>query len=131
MAGDERGGASSGAPSRARDVPAPGRAPAGTPDLDAVFHALSDATRRAVVERLAQGAASVSTLAEPFTMSLPALMQHLAVLERAGLVVSEKTGRVRTYRLEPDGTAAARAWLDRHRLPAERALDRLATHLRP
>lgn len=101
----------------------------GEPDLDAVFHALSDATRRAIVERLAQGAASVSTLAEPFAMSLPAVVQHLGVLERAGVVVSEKTGRVRTYRLVPDGTQDARAWLDRHRLGAERRLDRLAEHL--
>jgi len=112
------------------------RGPAGTDgasdpdDLDRVFHALSDATRRAVVERLAQGAASVSTLAEPFAMSLPAVVQHLAVLERAGLVVSQKAGRVRTYRLAPDGTAPARTWLDRHRLPAERTLDRLTQHLR-
>ena len=99
-------------------------------ELDLLFHALSDPTRRAVVERLAQGAASVSTLAEPFAMSLPAVVQHLAVLERAGVVVSEKTGRVRTYRLVPDGTAHARGWLDRHRLPAERALDRLGDRLR-
>jgi len=99
-------------------------------DLDRLFHALSDATRRAIVTRLAQGAASVSTLADPFAISLPAVVQHLAVLERAGVVVSEKTGRVRTYRLVPDGAASARAWLDRHRLPAERALDRLADHLR-
>lgn len=98
-------------------------------DLDRVFHALSDRTRRAVVARLARGAASVSTLAEPFAMSLPAVVQHLAVLERAGVVVSEKTGRVRTYRLVPDGAAAARTWLDRNRLPAERALDRLGAHL--
>ncbi|GIG38679.1 transcriptional regulator [Cellulomonas phragmiteti] len=95
-----------------------------------MFHALSDATRRAVVERLAQGPASVSTLAEPFAMSLPAVVQHLGVLERAGVVVSEKTGRVRTYRLVPDGTADARTWLDRHRLAPERRLDRLTEHVR-
>lgn len=104
-------------------------APHGSGDLDAVFHALSDATRRAIVERLAQGPASVSTLAEPFAMSLPSVVQHLGVLERAGVVVSEKTGRVRTYRLVPDATAPARAWLGRHRLPAEQRLDRLAEHL--
>lgn len=106
-----------------------GGAPGASEDLDLVFHALADATRRAVVERLARGPASVSTLAEPFAMSLPTVVQHLGVLERAGVVVSEKTGRVRTYRLTPDGTATARAWLDRHRLPAERALDRLGGHL--
>ena len=98
--------------------------------LDRLFHALSDPTRRAIVERLARGPASVTTVAEPFTMSLPAVVQHLAVLERAGVVVSEKTGRVRTYRLAADGTADARAWLDRHRLPAERTLDRLEQHVR-
>ncbi|WP_307802726.1 ArsR/SmtB family transcription factor [Cellulomonas dongxiuzhuiae] len=98
-------------------------------DLDRVFQALADATRRAVVERLARGPASVSTLAEPFAMSLPTVVQHLGVLERAGVVVSEKTGRVRTFRLTPDGTATARAWLDRHRLPAERRLDRLGEHV--
>lgn len=98
--------------------------------LDLLFHALSDATRRAMVERLAHGAASVSTLAEPFAMALPTVVQHLGVLERAGVVASEKTGRVRTYRLVPDGAAPARAWLDRHRLPAERALDRLTEHVR-
>ncbi|ADG73776.1 transcriptional regulator, ArsR family [Cellulomonas flavigena DSM 20109] len=103
--------------------------PSGTADLDALFHALSDATRRAIVERLTHGAASVSTLAEPFAMSLPSVVQHLGVLERAGVVESEKTGRVRTYRLVPDATAPARAWLGRHRLPAEQRLDRLAEHL--
>ncbi|SFK20355.1 helix-turn-helix transcriptional regulator [Cellulomonas sp. KH9] len=97
-------------------------------ELDRLFHALSDATRRAMVERLAQGAASVSALAAPFPMSMPAVVQHLAVLERAGVVASQKVGRVRTYRLTPDGTLTARTWLDRHRLHAERALDRLSQH---
>ena len=97
--------------------------------VELVFHALADATRRAVVARLARGPASVSTLAEPFAMSLPSVVQHLGVLERAGVVVSEKTGRVRTYRLVPDGTSAARTWLDAHRLPAEHRLDRLTAHL--
>ena len=68
--------------------------------LDIVFHALSDATRRRIVERLRQGPASVSALARPFAMSLPAAMQHLQVLEASGLVHSEKIGRVRTCRLE-------------------------------
>lgn len=104
--------------------------PSAADRLDRLFHALSDPTRRAIVERLGRGAASVTAVAEPFTMSLPAVVQHLAVLERAGVVVSEKSGRVRTYRLAPDGTAAARAWLERHRLPAERAIDRLEQHVR-
>ncbi|UZN04276.1 ArsR/SmtB family transcription factor [Cellulomonas sp. S1-8] len=111
-------GAARGATSRDEE---PGRAlvrrvgvPARTPDddLDRLFRALSDATRRAVVARLAEGGASVTELAAPFAMSLPAVVQHLAVLERAGVVVSEKTGRVRTYRLARDGTDTAREWLD-------------------
>lgn len=95
-------------------------------DLDRVFQALSDGTRRALVERLAAGPASVSTLAAPLPMSLPAVTQHLGVLEQAGLVESHKLGRVRTYQLVPDAVRPALRWLDRHRLPAEQRLDRLA-----
>ena len=96
---------------------------------DSVFHALSDASRRAMVERLARGPASVGTLAEPFAMSLPAVMQHLKVLEDAGIVTSQKVGRVRTYTLTPDGLAEPTAWMQRQRTPAQRRLDRLGTHL--
>ena len=71
-------------------------------ELDKVFKALSDASRRAMVERLVRGPVSVSQLAEPFAMSLPAVHQHLAVLEDAGIVTSHKIGRVRTVQLAPD-----------------------------
>lgn len=98
-------------------------------DLDKVFRALSDATRRAMVERLVRGPTSVSQLAEPFQMSLPAVHQHLAVLEEAGIVTSHKIGRVRTVQLVPDALAPAGEWMGRQRLPAERRLDRLGSFL--
>jgi len=100
-------------------------------NLDGVFHALSDASRRAMVERLVRGPASVSQLAEPFAMSLPAVVQHLAVLEHAGIVTSHKSGRVRTVQLAPGGLGSATAWIGSQRLPAERRLDRLTQHLAP
>jgi DNA-binding transcriptional ArsR family regulator len=98
-------------------------------DLDRVFKALSDATRRAMVERLVRGPVSVSQLAEPFAMSLPAVHQHLAVLEDAGIVTSRKLGRVRTVQLAADGLKPAGEWMGRQRVPAERRLDRLGTFL--
>ncbi|WP_426594462.1 ArsR/SmtB family transcription factor [Cellulomonas sp. McL0617] len=98
-------------------------------DLDKVFKALSDATRRAMVERLVRGPVSVSQLAEPFVMSLPAVHQHLAVLEDAGIVSSHKIGRVRTVQLSAGALAPAGEWLGRQRLPAERRLDRLGAFL--
>ncbi|HMO54170.1 MAG TPA: metalloregulator ArsR/SmtB family transcription factor [Tepidiformaceae bacterium] len=88
----------------------------------AVFRALADPTRMALVERLSRGAAAVSTLAEPFDVSLTAIGQHIAVLEEAGLVQTEKIGRVRTCSLRPD---AFEQWINAHRLLAERRLDRL------
>ena len=97
--------------------------------LDLVFHALSDATRRGMVERLSRGPASVSELAEPFAMSLPAVVQHLAVLEASGLVRSEKVGRVRTCRMDEKALSAAEHWInERKRLWAWR-LDRLGEFL--
>ena len=93
--------------------------------LDATFHALADSTRRAMVERLSRGPASVSELAKPFGMALPTVLQHLAVLESAGIVRSEKVGRVRTYQAVPGALQAAGEWISRQRLPAERRLDRL------
>ncbi|MBL8521269.1 MAG: winged helix-turn-helix transcriptional regulator [Betaproteobacteria bacterium] len=95
------------------------------PVLDAVFAALSDATRRALIERLAKGPAAVSELAEPFDMALPSLMQHLATLERGGLVASEKEGRVRTYRLTPQALKPAEQWLSRQRDRWNTRLDQL------
>jgi DNA-binding transcriptional ArsR family regulator len=97
--------------------------------LDRVFQALADPTRRGMVERLVRGPASVSELSRPLAMSLPAVMQHLQVLEDAGLVRSEKTGRVRTCRIEPDALRAAEAWITGQRTAWETRLDRLGDYL--
>ena len=97
--------------------------------LDLAFQALSDATRREIVSRLAEGPLSVSALAKPLPMSLPAVLQHLAVLEGAGLIVSEKSGRVRTCRLETAAIARAEQWLSAQRGEWERRLDRLGAYL--
>ena len=94
-----------------------------------MFHALSDPSRRAMVERLARGPASVSELARPFGMALPSVVQHLGVLEDAGIVSSAKVGRVRTYQLTPGALNPAAEWISRQKLPAERRLDRLGTYL--
>jgi len=98
--------------------------------LDATFQALGDPTRRALVARLTQGPASVSELAAPFPMSLPAIHQHLAVLEGAGLIASQKVGRVRTCRIEPAALSQAERWLTERRAAWEGKLDRLAAHLK-
>src|SRR4051794_39744873 len=98
-------------------------------ELDRVFHALGDASRRGMVERLSRGPSSVSELAQPFDMALPTIVQHLGVLEAAGIVTSTKSGRVRTYQLAVDALTPARAWMDEQRLPAERRLDRLGSLL--
>jgi DNA-binding transcriptional ArsR family regulator len=98
--------------------------------LDLAFQALGDPTRRATVTRLAAGPLSVSALARPLPMSLPAVLQHLAVLENAGLVISEKSGRVRTCRLEPQAIARAESWLSAQRGEWERRRDRLDAHLK-
>lgn len=98
-------------------------------DLDAVFHALADATRRAMVERLVRGPASVSQLAEPFDSALPTIVKHLRVLEDAGVVESQKAGRVRTYQLTADALVGANTWIVRQRRPQERQLDRLGDYL--
>ena len=97
--------------------------------LDLAFQALADPSRRAMVDRLAQGPASVSELAKPLAMSLPAVMQHLQVLEASGLVVSEKVGRVRTCRIEPKALTQAEQWIAERRALWERRLDRLAQFL--
>jgi DNA-binding transcriptional ArsR family regulator len=98
--------------------------------LDRLFHALGDGSRRAMVERLAQGPASVSELAAPFEMALPSVVQHLGVLEQADIVSSQKVGRVRTYQLVPDALVPANAWIVQQRLPQEKQLDRLGDYLR-
>jgi DNA-binding transcriptional ArsR family regulator len=97
--------------------------------LDRAFQALADPTRRAMVERLSRGPASVSELKRPLVMSLPAVMQHLAVLEISGLVLSEKTGRVRTCRINPAALAEAERWIVDRRMEWERRLDRLGEYL--
>jgi len=97
-------------------------------DLDAVFSALSDPTRRAIVVRLAEGEASVSELAEPFDVSLPAVSKHLAVLERAGLLEHHKEGRVRRCRLVATPMRAADDWLSTYRVFWEARLDSLSDH---
>lgn len=94
-------------------------------DLDQVFHALADPTRRAVVERLGRGPASTSDLARPFAMALPSFTQHMAVLERSGLVSSQKRGRIRTYRLTGTHLTTAETWLGAQRSLWERRLDQL------
>lgn len=98
-------------------------------DLDRVFQALADPTRRAIVERLVRGPASVSRLAEPLPMSLAAVVQHLQVLEASGLVRSEKVGRVRTCRVEPAALRRAEQWFDEQRTLWESRLERLGDFL--
>lgn len=97
--------------------------------LDQVFHALADPTRRAVLERLGRGPAPTSELAQPFEMRLPSFAQHLQVLEQCGLVRSQKTGRVRTYRLAPRALEAAEEWMAAQRANWEHRLDQLDDYL--
>jgi DNA-binding transcriptional ArsR family regulator len=96
------------------------------PDIDRVFHALGDSSRRAIMEKLSLGPISVSRLAEPLSITLAAVVQHLQVLEESGLVVTEKVGRVRTCRIEPAGLSVAQQWIGERRSMWERGLDRLA-----
>jgi DNA-binding transcriptional ArsR family regulator len=95
------------------------------PDIDRVFHALGDPTRRAIMEKLSEGPISVSRLAEPLNITLAAVVQHLQVLEESGLIQTEKTGRVRTCRVESAGLAVAQQWIADCRPAWERRLDRL------
>ena len=97
--------------------------------LDLTFQALADPARRAMVERLARGPASVSELARPLAMSLPAVMQHLAMLEDSGLVRSKKMGRVRTCRIDAKALSLAETWISRRRAEWEQRLDRLGDYL--
>ena len=97
--------------------------------LDAVFHALADPTRRALIEQLGRGPASVKELAKPLNISLPGVMQHLALLERSGLVRTEKVGRVRTCTIQPAALRSAETWIARRRASWERRFDRLAAYL--
>jgi DNA-binding transcriptional ArsR family regulator len=93
--------------------------------LDRVFHALSDPTRRSMLERLSRGPASVSELAAPFAISLAAVVQHVQLLEDSGVVRTQKVGRVRTCHLEFNRLGAAQRWIEDRRALWERRLDRL------
>lgn len=99
-------------------------------DLDRLFHALADPARRAMVERLSRSPAPVSELAAPLPMSLPSVMQHLGVLEAAGLVRSEKVGRVRTCSIEPAAITLVEQWINARRIEWEQRLDRLGEYLK-
>lgn len=99
-------------------------------DLDRLFHALADPARRAILERLGRGPAPVSELAKPLPMSLPAAMQHLGVLEDAGLIRTEKVGRTRTCALEPQAMSRAEQWITARRREWENRLDRLDEYLK-
>jgi DNA-binding transcriptional ArsR family regulator len=98
-------------------------------NLDMMFQALADPSRRAMVERLSLGPASVSQLAEPLAMSLPAVVQHLQVLEASGLVATQKIGRVRSCSLHAPAMSLAEQWINDRRLAWERRLDRLGAYL--
>src|SRR5277367_3542483 len=98
--------------------------------LDSLFHALADPARRAMVERLSRGPAPVSELARPLPMSLPSAMQHLGVLEAAGLVRSQKVGRVRTCAIQAGALSQAEQWINARRSEWEHRLDRLGDYLK-
>jgi DNA-binding transcriptional ArsR family regulator len=99
------------------------------PPIDVVFHALSDANRRAMIDRLLDGPASVSELGRPLGISLPAVVQHLHVLEAGGVVRSHKVGRVRTCEIEPRALSTAERWISERRATWEARLDRLGGFL--
>lgn len=102
----------------------------GSDAIGGVFRAIADPTRRAIVERLVRGPAAVKALAQPLAMSLPAVMQHLQVLEAAGVIVTQKVGRVRSCRIEPRALREAEQWLSRQRTDWERHLDQLDDYLK-
>jgi DNA-binding transcriptional ArsR family regulator len=103
--------------------------PADPPHVNEVFHALSDANRRAMIDRLLDGPASVSDLAKPLSISLPAVVQHLHVLEGSGIVRSHKAGRVRTCEIDPVALSEAEEWISARRAGWEARLDRLGEFL--
>jgi len=98
-------------------------------DLSAVFHALADPTRRAILAKLALGPMTVSDLAQEHDMALPSFTQHLKVLEKCGAVHSQKSGRVRTYELTPEPLADAQSWIDQQRHLWTQRFDQLETYL--
>ena len=97
--------------------------------LDRMFHALADASRRGMIDRLSEGPASVSELAQPLHMALPSVVKHLAVLEAGGIVISQKVGRVRTYAIAPDALQAVESWLAVRKARLNRQFDRLEQYL--
>jgi DNA-binding transcriptional ArsR family regulator len=103
--------------------------PTPEPPIDVLFHALSDANRRTMIDRLLDGPASVSELARPLAISLPAVVQHLHVLEASGVVRSHKVGRVRTCEIEPRALSTAERWISERRAMWEAQLDRLGEFL--
>jgi DNA-binding transcriptional ArsR family regulator len=103
--------------------------PAAHSPLDGAFHALADPSRRSILDRLSRGSASVSDLAAPLPISLPAVVQHLHVLEESGLISSVKVGRVRTCTIEPVALRSAERWIMKRREGWERRLDRLGNYL--
>jgi DNA-binding transcriptional ArsR family regulator len=100
-----------------------------SPALDLAYQALADPRRRQMLARLSRGPASVSELARPLPISLPAVMQHLQLLEASGLVRSEKKGRVRTCRIAPEALGRAESWIAEQRAMWEGRLDRLEAYL--
>jgi DNA-binding transcriptional ArsR family regulator len=100
-----------------------------SPPIDRLFHAMADPARRTIIECLSQGPVSVSALAKPLPMSLPAAMQHLQVLEQAGLVTSQKVGRVRICAIEPAALRQIESWIGARRAEWESRLDRLGAYL--
>ncbi|SOE16849.1 ArsR family transcriptional regulator [Hoeflea halophila] len=99
-------------------------------DLSLLFHALADPTRRSILTRLARGPAPVSELAEPTGLRLPTVMRHLSVLEDAGMIATEKDGRVRTCAMVPEALTPMRTWLDEQRAIWESRLDRLDAYVK-
>ncbi len=99
------------------------------PDIDRLFHALGDPSRRAIVELVSRGPVAVSRLVIPLGITLAAVVQHVQVLEQSGIVTTEKAGRVRTCRIQPGGLSAAESWLRERRVMWDQALDRLADFL--
>lgn len=95
-------------------------------NIDRYFQAMADPCRRGFVERLSKGPASVKELAAPVSVQLPAVLKHLQVLEQGGIVVSEKIGRVRTYRIRPDAFNAMNSWIEQRQRDMNAAFDRLA-----
>jgi DNA-binding transcriptional ArsR family regulator len=100
-----------------------------SPNLDALLHALAEPTRRAMVERLSRGPAAVSDLAKPFDLTLAAVVQHVQVLERSGLIYTAKVGRVRTCQLAPSALDVVDRWIADRRALWDRRLDRLGAFL--